>query len=108
MNWDRLQELREEVGEDAFDEVLDLFLAETDEKVSELSASPTPATLGSDMHFLKGAALNLGFDELATACQEAESLAANGRTDAVDLASILDCYAANRAALVASRERLCA
>ena len=73
MDWTRVRELREEVGPEAFSEVLALFLQETDEMVERLRADPDPARLADDMHFMKGAALNLGFEELATAGKTAAS-----------------------------------
>jgi HPt (histidine-containing phosphotransfer) domain-containing protein len=108
MNWDRLRELRDEVGEDAFAEVVEMFLSETDEKVAELHARASPETLAEDMHFLKGAALNLGLDPLAAACQTAETQAQGGAADAVDVPAILAIYAENRSALVAECARLAA
>ena len=103
MDWQRLRELRSEVGAEAFEEVLELFLAETDQKVAELQAGADGDDVGADMHFMKGAALNLGFDELAEACQRAETLANAGQPEDVDLDAILDCYAVSREALMAFR-----
>lgn len=108
MDWERLRELRDEVGEDAFEEVVHLFLSETDERVEALRAQASTATLAEDMHFLKGAALNLGLAPLAAACQRAEACAVQGRTDGVDLPAILATYAENRRALLAECARLAA
>ncbi|MCA8881479.1 MAG: Hpt domain-containing protein [Rhodobacteraceae bacterium] len=106
MDWTRVRELREEVGPEAFSEVLALFLQETDEMVERLRADPDPARLADDMHFMKGAALNLGFEELATACNSGESQARLGHWDTVDVAAILACYARSRAALLAESDTL--
>lgn len=106
MNWTRLHELRAEVGEDAFGEILDLFLSETDEKVAALRADPSFESLKADMHFLKGAALNLGFDDLVEKCQCAETLAREGRPGAVDLDAILACYDMCRSELSQARATL--
>lgn len=100
MNWDRLSELREEVGEDALAEVLGMFLEETDALAAQLQTGADPATLCQDMHFMKGAALNIGFDGLAALCQTAETAAAKGAGESVDLPAILDCYAESRAELM--------
>ncbi len=106
MDWTRVNELREEVGAEAFSEVLALFLEETDGMAQQLAAGADPARLADDMHFMKGAALNLGFDELATACHGAETKARQGQPAAVDLPAILACYARSRAALLAEQDTL--
>jgi HPt (histidine-containing phosphotransfer) domain-containing protein len=102
MNWARVDELRSEVGSDAFAEVMDLFLEETDDMAKRLSAAADPATLGDDLHFMKGAALNLGFDELADACRDAEHTLRDAGAGAVDLTSVLRAYADCKAELMAS------
>lgn len=106
MDWTRVRELRDEVGADAFSEVLTLFLDETDDLARRLSGGADPARLADDMHFMKGAALNLGFDDLAAACHGGESLARRGRAAEVDVPAILACYARSRAALLAESETL--
>lgn len=106
MDWTRVHELREEVGADAFSEVLALFLEETDGMAQQLAAGADPSRLADDMHFMKGAALNLGFDDLASACHNAESLARRGHGVAVDVPAILACYARSRAALLANQHNL--
>lgn len=101
MDWKRLSELRAEVGDEALAEVVELFLEETDAAAARLDTAAPVDGLAEDMHFLKGAALNIGFDELAQMCDRAE------RADtAVDTAPILDCYRRTRAALVADAPRL--
>ena len=106
MDWTRVNELREEVGAEAFSEVLALFLEETDGMAQQLAAGADPARLADDMHFMKGAALNLGFDELATACHGAETMARQGQPAAVDVPAILACYARSRVALLAEQDTL--
>jgi HPt (histidine-containing phosphotransfer) domain-containing protein len=92
IDWDRLLELRDEVGADDFDEVVDLFLEEVEAVTTRLRVTPDPATLESDLHFLKGSALNLGFQGFSELCQAGETNAANGRGDGVDLLEILTSY----------------
>ncbi|QIE40787.1 Hpt domain-containing protein [Meridianimarinicoccus aquatilis] len=96
MNWDRVHELRSEVGADAFEEVVALFLEETDGVAERLAAAPDPETLGSELHFMKGAALNLGFDDLATVCSNAESALRTGGAATVDVAHVLAAYARSK------------
>lgn len=100
MNWDRVEELREEVGEDAFSEVVELFLEETEDVAVRLRAAPDPKILEDQMHFLKGAALNLGFEELAEMCQTGEVAARNGAGAQIDVSAILTCYEQSRDTLL--------
>lgn len=80
IDWLRMSELRDEIGQDGFDEVVDVFLEETDEVLARLIQDPLPTQ--EDLHFLKGSALNLGFVAVAQLCQEGERLlAAGGRPD---------------------------
>jgi len=106
MDWTRLDELRTEVGADALGEVLALFLEETDDMAARLADGGDPATLAGDLHFMKGAALNLGFCALAEVCRAAEATLQADGPGAVDLAAILDTYAADKAELHAREPAL--
>lgn len=99
IDWARVEELRGEVGEDAFDEVLDLFLEEVDEAMGRLDANATADSLAADLHFVRGSALNLGLKDFCTICRGLELQLAEG--EAVDLAPLLDAYAESKATLVA-------
>lgn len=96
IDWDRVAQLREEVGPDAFAEVIELFLEEVEEVTRRLAAAPDPRTLEEDLHFLKGSALNLGFEQFSRFCGEGERMAAQGQAGEVMIAPILACYAASR------------
>lgn len=76
VNKERLAALRGEIGEDGFEEVLQLFLRESEEVVARLSAQMEGRLSDADMHFLKGSALTLGFDDLADLCRRSETGAA--------------------------------
>lgn len=78
IDWDRVNELQDEVGEEDFAEVVELFLSEVEERLKLLDQNKPPNEIEEDMHFLKGSALNLGFSGLASFCQERETLAASG------------------------------
>ena len=93
IDWDRVAELRAEVGEDDFAEVVLLFLEEADDVAHRLEHMTTPdaAQIARDLHSLKGAALNLGFRALAQLCQEGERLAASGDC-AVDTIAVVAAY----------------
>jgi histidine phosphotransfer protein HptB len=97
IDWDRVRELRSEIGVENFDEVVELFLEESDEAIARLSPSASAKSLAADLHFLKGAALNLGFAALSTLCQDGERRASGGATD-IDLAAVVTTYQACRAA----------
>ncbi|AWB50069.1 histidine kinase [Gemmobacter aquarius] len=84
INWTRVQELRDEIGHDSFAEVVAVFLDESDTVIAR------PSLTAEDLHFLRGAALNLGFAELAEACS---------RT--ADRHVVTALYAASKASLLA-------
>lgn len=92
IKWSRVNELRDEVGAEDFDEVLDLFLEEVDEVISRLKAAPVTGQLEQDLHFLKGSALSLGFSTFSDLCQDGERLSAAGDAADVDLSAIIDGY----------------
>ena len=91
IDWDRVKELRSEIGADDFAEVVDMFLDEANDAVSRLSPTLTARAVEADLHYLKGAALNLGFVALSALCQEGERRAAAGHTD-VDVAAVCAVY----------------
>lgn len=103
IDWDRVAELRDEIGVDSFDEVIDLFLTEADEVILRLRPDADRKVLESDCHFLKGAALNLGFKTLAAQCQLRETQAATGQ-EVADLSTVYECYQASRHALLAGQQ----
>ena len=69
VDWDRLNELRADIGEEDFADVAMLFVAELQETLDALG--PDKATT-ADFHFLRGSAANLGFVTLVSACATAE------------------------------------
>ena len=97
IDWARINDLRDEIGADSFDEVAVLFLEEADEAVAQLDGALTAKALEAALHFLKGSALNLGFSRLADLCQGGERKAAGGST-AVDLTTIRRAYDASKTA----------
>ena len=101
IDWNRVGELRDEIGAEDFIEVVDLFLEEVDEIVERLGHTPDPARYEEDMHFLKGSALNLGFQAFAALCADGEQKAVAGDCGAVDLGAVLDSYRASKAEFIA-------
>ena len=101
--WDRVNELRSEIGEDDFAEVVVMFLDEADEVIGRIAKTVGAKALEADLHFLKGAALNLGFAQFASLCQDGERRAAGGSTS-IDLAQICTSYLASKKALAVGRK----
>lgn len=100
IDWGQVRSLRDEVGPEDFEEVVELFLEEVEEVVQRLKGCTDTATLENDMHFLKGSALNLGFESFSKLCQDGENLSAKGQADALDVGSVLACYATSKTAFL--------
>ncbi len=100
IDWKRVQELRSEIGDEGFREVVELFLDEMDEVVLRLSDAPDPLRFEDDMHFLKGGAWTLGFRQMGGLCQIGEKLAAAGKADAVDIEGALRSYRQSKTAFI--------
>lgn len=95
IDWNRVDELRGDMGE-AFGDIVVVFLQEMEEALAKLSADGTPEALGEDMHFLKGAALNLGFADFSALCATGEHDAKTGHADRVDIAAVKQSFAKSR------------
>jgi HPt (histidine-containing phosphotransfer) domain-containing protein len=96
IDWERVAELREEVGEEDFAEVVDLFLDEVESALDRLKRTAPPALEG-ELHFVKGSAMTLGFQDLAEICRLGERSAAEARFDAIDIPAVLNVYAQSKA-----------
>ena len=94
INWDRVNELRDEIGADDFAEVVEIFLEEVEEEITKLAGDADPQSLESTLHFLKGSALNLGFSHFSELCQAGE-LAAQSAAP-VDTDALKAIYAASK------------
>ncbi|MDQ2065164.1 Hpt domain-containing protein [Xinfangfangia sp. CPCC 101601] len=102
----RLDELRAEIGDDDLGDVVALFLEEADELIYRLTDGIAPEKLGPEMHFLKGAALNLGLSDLAALCQEGERLAGNGEAHRIEVDRVISTYHASRIAFTSALAKL--
>lgn len=98
IDWDRVNELRNEIGAADFDEVAQLFLEETDEVIANINRDKSTQAVESALHFLKGSALNLGFCKLAALCQTGEKAAAAGDYGHIDLPAVIAVYEASKLA----------
>lgn len=98
IDWSRVAELRDEIGAEDFDEVLELFLDEVGGAVAALPGSVDDAKqVEEQMHFLKGAAMNLGFDALSSLCRKGEEAAKAGDAFAVSPQEVATCYDQSKA-----------
>ncbi len=97
----RLDELRSEVGEDDFGEIVALFIAESDGIVELLAAVSDPAQGEELLHALKGSALNLGFDTLAALCREGEDARAGTPAWGARVDRLVDVYRQSKLSLAA-------
>ncbi len=87
--WTRVTELRDEVGAEDFDEVVDLFLEEVEEVIARLAHNADLTQLEQDLHFLRSSALNLGFADFSDLCRDGERKSADGQAEAVDVQAII-------------------
>lgn len=102
IDWNRVTELRDEVGSEDFGEIVALFLEEMDEVIKRLKCSEDRSTLRDDLHFLKGSSLNLGFASLSNLCQLGEMAFSTEVEGIVDLSQILRSYKMSRAEFTAN------
>jgi histidine phosphotransfer protein HptB len=100
IDWKRVDELKDEIGEDGFAEVADMFLDEAEGAVKSLLRGITAEEVEGQLHFLKGSALNLGLSELAAICQDGERMAAAGEGALVDVSLVASVWRASRASLL--------
>lgn len=106
IDWSRVNELREEVGTEAFREVVDVFLEEVDETIQRLRSAVVAESFRADMHFLKGSALNLGFTDFAALCAEGEVGGDVSARDAAFVAALFQSYDDSRTAFLASLPKM--
>lgn len=96
IDWDRLNGLRADIGEEDFADIAFIFVAEITEYLDRLTANPASATAG-DFHFLRGSAANIGFAAMVEACRSAEA-ACNAGTPP-DIAAVADTFTASLTAI---------
>lgn len=70
IDWERVAELQEEVGAEDFQDVVALFCEEVEDALARLGSDHQKDA--ETLHFLKGSALNLGFETMAALCRQAE------------------------------------
>lgn len=88
----RLTELKDEIGEEDFYEVAEIFLEEIGETLDDLSANPAAATAAA-FHCLRGSASNLGFSGFSAACCDAEKRVVAG--EVIEIAPLVALFQAS-------------
>ncbi len=99
INTARIQELKDEVGEDDLIEVIELFCEEVEEVLDTLETTD-PAQMPAQLHFLKGSALNIGLDAVSSLCMEQERHLKSDPNAKADIEGIRAAYTASKAALL--------
>ena len=69
IDWERIEDLRREVGHKDFADVVALFFEEIDSSLPGSLDLTEPDEIRDLLHFIRGSALNLGFFELARLCE---------------------------------------
>lgn len=105
LDWGRIEDLRTEIGEADFLEVVELFLDEVDGVIDGLRTAKDANALAADLHFLKGSALNLGFNAVAELCDTGHRTLAGPAAAEVDLAEIRRVYAQSKEAFLVAVKR---
>lgn len=108
IDWDRVEELRDEVGADDLRDVVELFLDEVEAELSALPSSTDAPALERRLHFLKGSALNLGFSDFSNLCRAGEAIARDGNAGSIDAKAIAACYDASKSQFLAGIGQLLA
>ncbi|MEP3347073.1 MAG: Hpt domain-containing protein [Litoreibacter sp.] len=72
LDWSRVNELKDELGAEDFEEIVTLFLEEVGEKLDAMQGD-AGASVADDLHFVKGSAANLGFESLRLLCEQMEN-----------------------------------
>lgn len=96
IDWQRVAELRDEVGEEDFDEIIEMFLEDVEERLQRMHAAQDNRALGEDIHFLKGCALNMGFRAFSALCQRGEGLSSQDPENTIDPIEFDACYQSSK------------
>lgn len=100
IDWARVKELKEDIGDDDFAEVVDIFTEEIEASLEEM-AQRFPQNLAEDLHFLKGSAANIGFDLMYKTCTECEK-----NTAKVDINTLSTLYFDSKSELLSGLQSM--
>ena len=98
IDWDRVEELKSEVGEEDFAEIIGMFFEEVEDVLQRL-CQPNSTAQASDLHFVKGSALNIGLAEVSDLCRSMETRLRDNPNAAVDLAKLQGVFRVSKAEL---------
>lgn len=96
IDWQRVQELQDEIGPDDMQEVIELFVLEVEEALVELKPTLNAKDLAKALHFLKGCSMNIGFQVVVNLCRHLEDAAANGAIRPEDLQNLKTTFQESR------------
>ncbi len=108
IQWARVNELRDDVGAEDFDDLVKIFLEEVEDTIQDLSPDSTANQMEQHLHFLKGCALNLGFRTFSDLCQDGERKSAKGETGTIDLTAIIDGFEQSKTVFIAQLPKMLA
>lgn len=94
IDWNRVLQMREEVGEELFGQLAADFLSEIEDRLARLSDDPEQ--LLRDLHFLRGAALNMGFARFSALCLADEMQLRHGNAAGIDKADLIEKFRSTR------------
>lgn len=92
IDWGHVADLYTEFGEDGFGEVLQVFTTEVQDGLAQLKAAQTADEHRIAFHFLKGAALNLGFQDVSSFCSMGEMRAHRGEDFSVEKEQVITLF----------------
>lgn len=104
IDWSRVRDLKEEVGEEDFPEVVDLFMEEVQEVIDGLSEIDDAGEMAQALHFLRGSALSLGFSAFSELCAAGERACAHGPAGQIDISALVERYEASKAAFLSEMD----
>ena len=102
LDWDRISELQDEIGPDAFHEVVTLFLDEVEASLDRLRSLTDAPAIESELHFIKGCALNLGFRGLAALTAKGEMEARAGNLSGISHDAVAAIYTESKTSFLAT------
>ena len=97
INWSRIEALKEDVGREDVKEVIDLFINEIQQVIDKIPAQMEAENIADDLHFLKGSALSLGFQELSCVCQTGYEAFSKTPRGAFEIDNVRACFETSKA-----------
>ena len=102
--WDRVNDLRAEIGDDDFAEVVAMFLEEADEVIGRIAKTVGAKALEADLHFSERCSPESWLRAIRRACVRMANVEQPGGDTSVDLAQVCaQLSGASKKALVAGQ-----